>query len=303
MALQRLTDKAAFAATLSLTDLIHIVDVSDITQNAAGSSFKLTLSQLKDFISTSIYISDGSLSANRTVTMNAKTLTFSSGGSSVANMAIGGALVANSRLTVQGFDATSSFYAAKFLNNSSLDLLAIRNDGNVGIGIGVPLVTLHIKSVLGQTSAISILENTIGKIQKFVSLAAPDGLITGSVSDECNDTVSGFKYIKRAGIATNLGWYKITNGTLPYKQIGATYTATNADVTLNCISGTFTVSIPAPESNFDELKVFIIKNSGIGTITVTGVSGQTFDLSTTITIFPGQSYSIQGDLGDNYIII
>lgn len=50
MAQEFLTDKTAFAGTLVDADLIHIVDVSDTSQNPAGSSYKLTLLQLKTYM-------------------------------------------------------------------------------------------------------------------------------------------------------------------------------------------------------------------------------------------------------------
>ena len=46
----RLTDKSAITATLSSSDLLHIVDVSDTTDDAAGSSFKMSLLKLLTFI-------------------------------------------------------------------------------------------------------------------------------------------------------------------------------------------------------------------------------------------------------------
>lgn len=48
----KLTSKTAFSGILSPLDLIHIVDVSNTTDNAAGSSFKLTLLQLFSFVAT-----------------------------------------------------------------------------------------------------------------------------------------------------------------------------------------------------------------------------------------------------------
>lgn len=43
---EKLTDRTLFAGVLSDSDLIHIVDVSDTTNSAAGSSYKLTILQL-----------------------------------------------------------------------------------------------------------------------------------------------------------------------------------------------------------------------------------------------------------------
>jgi len=50
MAIEKLTDRTLFAGTLADSDLIHVVDVDDPSQDPAGSSFKLTLLQLKTFI-------------------------------------------------------------------------------------------------------------------------------------------------------------------------------------------------------------------------------------------------------------
>ncbi|MGB2525702.1 hypothetical protein [Flagellimonas sp. SN16] len=47
MAGERLTDKDAIdASTISLLDVLHLVDVSDTTSNAAGTSFKTTIFNL-----------------------------------------------------------------------------------------------------------------------------------------------------------------------------------------------------------------------------------------------------------------
>lgn len=43
---ERVTDLTAKTSGFSLSDLIHIVDVSDTTENAAGSSFKTTVGDL-----------------------------------------------------------------------------------------------------------------------------------------------------------------------------------------------------------------------------------------------------------------
>jgi hypothetical protein len=55
MANQKLTDRALYASTLVDADLIHVVDVSDTVQDAAGSSYKLQLSQLKTYLSPSFW--------------------------------------------------------------------------------------------------------------------------------------------------------------------------------------------------------------------------------------------------------
>ena len=53
MAYERLTDRQ-LAAGVNLTDLIHIVDPTDTSQNPAGSSYKATLSQVATLIAIGI---------------------------------------------------------------------------------------------------------------------------------------------------------------------------------------------------------------------------------------------------------
>ena len=50
MANQRVTDRP-LASSISLSDLFHIVDTGDLSQNPAGSSYKATINQLKTAIS------------------------------------------------------------------------------------------------------------------------------------------------------------------------------------------------------------------------------------------------------------
>lgn len=50
MAIKKLTD-ISLVTGVTLTDLIHIVDVNDVTQNPAGSSFKATISQVQSALS------------------------------------------------------------------------------------------------------------------------------------------------------------------------------------------------------------------------------------------------------------
>jgi len=129
MADLKLTDISAYGGTLSLSDLIHIVDVSDTSQNAAGSSYKLQLTTLKDLINTNIYTTDGILSANRVVSMNTFNLEFTNG-----LIGIGGSALSGTRLLVKGDGNTSATNAQVWQNSSGTSLMTISNNGNIGIG-------------------------------------------------------------------------------------------------------------------------------------------------------------------------
>lgn len=66
MADQRVTDKAQITA-ISDADVFHIVDVSDTSQNAAGSSFKGTIGQLRALFAPLIEAPAETPDGNRTI--------------------------------------------------------------------------------------------------------------------------------------------------------------------------------------------------------------------------------------------
>jgi hypothetical protein len=152
MANQRLTDKTAFGGTLALGDLVHIVDISDTSQNAAGSSFKLPLSALKTFVDTSLYVTDGTLTSNRAVALNTFTLEFTNG-----NLGFGGNAISDTRASIIGENALATHFALKVQNGSSNPILYVRNDRCVGIN-AAPLsdVGLYIHGLTNGTPEASL---------------------------------------------------------------------------------------------------------------------------------------------------
>ena len=89
--------------------------------------------------------------------------------------------------------------------------------------------------------------------------------------------------------------------TAPYVAKTSTYTATTSDYTINCTSGTFTVNLPTAVGIAGRL--YVIKNSGAGTITVDGSGSETIDGTTTYTLnVQYQSITIQSD-GANWIVL
>ncbi len=69
-----------------------------------------------------------------------------------------------------------------------------------------------------------------------------------------------------------------------YVEKTANYTATISDYTINCTSGSFTVTLPTA---IGRTRIFIVKNSGAGTITMASTLGQTFDGASSPTISAG----------------
>lgn len=87
--------------------------------------------------------------------------------------------------------------------------------------------------------------------------------------------------------------------TYPYTSVTTTYAVTANDYFVNCASGTFTVSLPTAVGITG--KLYVIKNSGTGVITVDPNGSETIDGSTTKTLTQYNTLSIQSN-GTNWVI-
>ena len=89
--------------------------------------------------------------------------------------------------------------------------------------------------------------------------------------------------------------------TTTYSAVESAYQITSTDYTIDCIAGTFKVTLPTAVGI--QGKIYIIKNSGVGTITIDTTSSQTIDgasskaLSTQYQVIRVQS------TGANWIVI
>lgn len=84
----------------------------------------------------------------------------------------------------------------------------------------------------------------------------------------------------------------------------ANYTATSSDYTIDCTSGTFTVTLPTAVGITG--RIYVITNSGAGVITVATTSSQTFvnvtGVPTTLSLAVLGAYRVQSN-GANWIVI
>jgi hypothetical protein len=94
---------------------------------------------------------------------------------------------------------------------------------------------------------------------------------------------------------TRRGIISLGGITFPYYSTTTAYTVTNDDYFVDCLSGTFSVALP------DSLvgKIFIVKNSGTGLITVDPFSGQTIDGLTTKNLAQNDSICVIGKSPDS----
>lgn len=87
----------------------------------------------------------------------------------------------------------------------------------------------------------------------------------------------------------------------PYVAKTSNYTLTSSDYTVNAASGTFAFTLPTAVGN---TRIYNMKNSGAGTITINTTSSQTIDglASGTITLATGDNLTVQSN-GANWIIL
>lgn len=139
------------------------------------------------------------------------------------------------------------------------------NSGFLGLG-QTPTAILHLKAGTA-TASTAPLKFTAG-----VVLTTP---VSGNME---TDATNNLYYTNSSATRARVGMWR-------YVAKTSTYTATDADYTIDCTSGTFTVTLPTAVGI--EGRVYIIKNSGAGTITMAGTSSQTFDGAASPTIAAG----------------
>jgi hypothetical protein len=86
----------------------------------------------------------------------------------------------------------------------------------------------------------------------------------------------------------------------PYSEKTSTYTITTSDSTINCTSGTFTVNLPTAVGITG--RVFNIKNTSTGIITIDANGSETIDGELTQTVNQWENITIQST-GSNWIIL
>jgi hypothetical protein len=197
-------------------------------------------------------------------------------------------------------------------------------EGNVGIGYTAPAARLAVNgtalintntdngvdrlqvsgsmnvSTLATTNNLSVTTNaTVGGTLRVTGTTTLGTTNTGAINATSIDAASGnatFGNIYSNGIVQMLGV------NVKYRNISATYTATTSDdYFINITSGTFTLNLPTAATPYGQ--VYVIKNSGTGTVTVDPNGSQTIDGATTFTMnVQNGSITIIGD-GTNWKIV
>lgn len=105
-----------------------------------------------------------------------------------------------------------------------------------------------------------------------------------------------------AGNATGGGSITLNNAmNMPYRAISAARTLDTTDYIVNCTANTFTVTLPTASGNTG--RVYIVKNSGTGTITVACTGAQVIDGAATQSLATQYSLIRVVSNGSNWNII
>jgi len=89
-------------------------------------------------------------------------------------------------------------------------------------------------------------------------------------------------------------------GGAPIRDISITDTFLTSDYTINATTGTYTVNLPTAVGI--KGKIYVIKNSGAGVITLDADGTETIDGALTLTVNADDSYTVQSD-NSNWVII
>lgn len=173
---QKLTNRTLFAGTLTDDDLIHLVDVTDTTDDPAGSSFKLKLLQLKSYINAGISYPTTFLQL--TDTPNSYT---GKGLYLVQVNAFETGLQFTPYPTLPTVSGTLNYLAKFTPDGSSLGNSQIfDNNINVGVGTNTPSAKLHILGTTNDSSAYALKASSLSG--NPLLWARNDGYVTVNTS-------------------------------------------------------------------------------------------------------------------------
>lgn len=174
------------------------------------------------------------------------------------------------------------------------------------LGSGVqPILSLASGGTAGMSFNAGTSGSGEGGIYRFGSgaaLAWATGAPNGATEDvSINRAGVGLLAIGTGGVSGRTGG--LTLGSLAPNYVAKTagYTPTVTDYTIDCTTGTFSVTLPTAVGITG--RIYVIKNSGTGVITIATTSAQTIDGASTQTLSTQYSAYMVQSTGANWIII
>ena len=220
-------------------------------------------------------------------------------GSSVILGTIGGGYsglwfnVAVASINSSNYTFLSNAGAQTYINSASTSGIQFRQSNSTVLTTGAAGVAIFNTSdaATPTTQAFSVLNNLATKIGE---------VIKGYTSQSADLTQWQKSDATVLAKVDATGSAQFAGLTLSYVAVTGTYAVLATDYTINCTANTFTVTLPTAVGITG--KIYNIKNSGIGTITVATTSSQTIDGLTTQIVLTGNNMQVQSN-GTNWIII
>ena len=193
---------------------------------------------------------------------------------------VNSAITSLSGFTVAGASLSADATNAYLASNTPSVGFSIGASGNYYIQLDKTKKSLAISSSTSQptadaTSVIDIQSTTKGFLQPRMTQTQRDAIATPATGLQVYNTATN-------GNNTYDGVSWKQQATWGYIAKTANYTALSTDYTIDCTSGTFTVTLPTAVGI--QGREYVVKNSGTGSITVNFTSGQTADGAASYTL-------------------
>lgn len=220
------------------------------------------------------------------------------GATGISKIVLGNNFVAPTSFTLQG----------------SLTATSVTASGNITTSGDMQSVNMTATSVITSASLTTSGNHTMGGLIQFNKNSSPGdngqiGIATTYGLYQTAKKGASFDYFVfngalNAGLIANptatnnleFGGNIQSNGvSFAYRAVTTTATVALTDYTVNCTSGTFTVTLPTAASAFSNSRgqIFVIKNSGAGVITLAANGAELIDGSATQTLATKVSYTVQ----------
>lgn len=229
---------------------------------------------------TKAWVDDHIANANPSITIGTTGLI--SGGSNRLLYQNGSAKVSeSSSLTFDGSDLTVSTVVMG--NSLGIPYIQLPNSTTSRFLIGSEVVVANVTGndqwMIGSAAGDIAYRNTSGKLLFGNSSGSAPGI-----------TISSNK-IGLSTVTPNSTLQNMGSTSLAYVAKTANYTATDADYTIDCTANSFTITLPTAVGI--QGRIYIIKNTGAGTITLATTSSQTIDGASPGTVAAGTVIVLQ----------
>lgn len=201
------------------------------------------------------------------------------------------------------YDATNMFDINVPSNGNAI--LALKSGAQFIFNNNINLTGLSIATGTGAGLGLTIGTTTTSRLGFYGATPVAQRSATTDLGDVLSNTglrAAGTAYpITTSGAINFTGAFSTSNLKSGYVAKTSTYTITTSDYTIDCTSGTFTVTLPTAVGNAG--RIYVVRNGGTGTITIACNGAQTINgVATKILNTQYSGFTIMSDGANNIII-